>query len=103
MSESLSLNTRSILLLTAPLIAGRGKRSSDLLTPSDCKELARHWRARGSAAAAVARALGVTEPQVQKWLKRLVAEKVLVKDKRRARYAVREFHPADPDGAEPGP
>lgn len=51
-------------------------------------------------AAEVARALGVTEPQVQKWLKRLIAEEVLVKDKRRARYAVPEPRPADPDGAE---
>jgi len=51
-------------------------------------------------AAEVARALGVTEPQVQKWLKRLVAEEVLVKDKRQARYAVRQLPPADSDGAE---
>jgi predicted Rossmann fold nucleotide-binding protein DprA/Smf involved in DNA uptake len=48
MSEALSPNTRAILLLTAPLIAGRGKRSTDPLTASEYRKLARHLRERGS-------------------------------------------------------
>jgi predicted Rossmann fold nucleotide-binding protein DprA/Smf involved in DNA uptake len=40
MSISLSPNTQAILLLTAPLIAGRSGPSSDLLTPSEYKRLA---------------------------------------------------------------
>ena len=40
MSISLSPNTQAILLLTAPLIAGRKEPSSDLLTPSEYKRLA---------------------------------------------------------------
>ncbi|HWQ70586.1 MAG TPA: DNA-processing protein DprA [Patescibacteria group bacterium] len=44
MSMSLSLNAQAILLLTAPLIAGRAKPSSDLLTPSEYKRLARFLR-----------------------------------------------------------
>lgn len=40
----LSLNTRAILLLTAPLIAGRNTPSSDLLSPGEYKRLARHLR-----------------------------------------------------------
>jgi predicted Rossmann fold nucleotide-binding protein DprA/Smf involved in DNA uptake len=42
MTEALSPNTKAILLLTAPLITGRGKRSGDLLTPGEYKKLARH-------------------------------------------------------------
>ncbi len=41
---SLSPNTQAILLLTAPLIAGRDERSSDLLTLSEYKRLARFLR-----------------------------------------------------------
>lgn len=41
---SLSPNTQAILLLTAPLIAGRGSSSSELLTPGEYKRLARHLR-----------------------------------------------------------
>jgi DNA processing protein len=44
MTPVLSPNTQSILLLTAPLIAGRGDSSVDLLTPSEYKRLARHLR-----------------------------------------------------------
>lgn len=44
MNPALSPNTRAILLLTAPLIAGRGAPSPDLLTPSEYKRLARHLR-----------------------------------------------------------
>lgn len=44
MSPVLSANTQAILLLTAPLIAGRGAVSPDLLTPSEYKSLARHLR-----------------------------------------------------------
>ena len=44
MTPVLSLNTQAILLLTAPLIAGRGTSSSDLLSPSEYKRLARHLR-----------------------------------------------------------
>lgn len=40
----LSPNTQAILLLTAPLIAGRGTPSPDLLTPGEYKRLARHLR-----------------------------------------------------------
>jgi len=40
MSISLSPNTQAILLLTAPLIAGRNEHSSDLLTPGEYKRLA---------------------------------------------------------------
>jgi predicted Rossmann fold nucleotide-binding protein DprA/Smf involved in DNA uptake len=42
--EELSPNTQAILLLTAPLIAGRGTASSDLLSPGEYKRLARHLR-----------------------------------------------------------
>lgn len=45
MRSALSPNTRAILLLTAPLIAGRNRSSSDLLTPGEYKRLARHLRA----------------------------------------------------------
>jgi predicted Rossmann fold nucleotide-binding protein DprA/Smf involved in DNA uptake len=44
MSESLSPNTKAILLLAAPLIAGRGQKSPDLLSPSEYKKLARRLR-----------------------------------------------------------
>ena len=42
MTPTLSPNTQAILLLTAPLIAGRGTSSSELLTPGEYKRLARH-------------------------------------------------------------
>ena len=42
MTPALSPNTQAILLLTAPLIAGRGTSSSDLLSPGEYKRLARH-------------------------------------------------------------
>ncbi|MCF8168425.1 MAG: DNA-processing protein DprA [Rhodoferax sp.] len=41
---TLSPNTQAILLLTAPLIAGRGTSSSELLTPGEYKRLARLLR-----------------------------------------------------------
>lgn len=44
MTPVLSSNTQAILLLTAPLIAGRGTSSSDLLSPGEYKRLARHLR-----------------------------------------------------------
>lgn len=44
MTLVLSPNTQAILLLTAPLIAGRGAASSDLLSPGEHKRLARHLR-----------------------------------------------------------
>jgi predicted Rossmann fold nucleotide-binding protein DprA/Smf involved in DNA uptake len=44
MSNSLSPNTQAILLLTAPLIAGRRDSSSDLLKPGEYKRLARFLR-----------------------------------------------------------
>lgn len=44
MNGSLSPNTKAILLLTAPLIAGRNEPSPDLLTPSEYKRLARWLR-----------------------------------------------------------
>jgi predicted Rossmann fold nucleotide-binding protein DprA/Smf involved in DNA uptake len=40
----MSANTQAILLLTAPLIAGRGTSSSELLSPGEYKRLARHLR-----------------------------------------------------------
>lgn len=42
MNPSLSDNTQAILLLTAPLIVGRGQPSADLLSPGEYKRLARH-------------------------------------------------------------
>lgn len=39
MSHSLSTNTQAILLLTAPLISGRGGSPADLLKPSEYKRL----------------------------------------------------------------
>ena len=44
MRMSLLPNTQSILLLTAPLIAGRNKTSADLLTQSEYKRLAQYLR-----------------------------------------------------------
>lgn len=44
MNMSLSPNTQAILLLTAPLIAGRNEPSADLLTPGEYKRLARFLR-----------------------------------------------------------
>jgi len=44
MTPVLSPNTQAILLLTAPLIAGRGPSSQDLLSPGEYKRLARHLR-----------------------------------------------------------
>jgi len=40
----LSENTKAILLLTAPLIAGRGSASPELLSPGEYSRLARHLR-----------------------------------------------------------
>jgi predicted Rossmann fold nucleotide-binding protein DprA/Smf involved in DNA uptake len=42
MTDALSPNTKAILLLTAPLITGRGKKPGDLLTPGEYKKLAKH-------------------------------------------------------------
>ena len=42
MSTSLSPNAQAILLLTAPLIAGRNQPAADLLTPGEYKRLARY-------------------------------------------------------------
>lgn len=42
--KPLSLNAQAILLLTAPLIDGRGGTSSDILTHGEYKRLARHLR-----------------------------------------------------------
>ena len=46
MTPTLSPNTQAILLLTAPLIAGRGTSSSELLSPGEYKRLARYLRER---------------------------------------------------------
>lgn len=46
MSMSLSANTQAILLLTAPLIAGRGEPSEDLLTTAEYRHLSRLLRER---------------------------------------------------------
>lgn len=47
MNLSLSDNTQAILLLTAPLIFGRGQPSADLLSPGEYKRLARHLHQLG--------------------------------------------------------
>jgi len=44
MMPALSPNSQAILLLTAPLIAGRGTPSQDLLSPGEYKRLARHLK-----------------------------------------------------------
>ena len=44
MRTELSSNAQAILLLTAPLIAGRGKPSVNPLTPGEYRRLARHLR-----------------------------------------------------------
>jgi DNA processing protein len=44
MTPTLSPNTQAILLVTAPLIAGRNDSSSDLLSPSEYKHLVRRLR-----------------------------------------------------------
>ncbi len=44
MTPALSPNTQAILLLTAPLIAGRVGTAPELLTPGEYKRLARHLR-----------------------------------------------------------
>ena len=44
MMPALSPNTQAILLLTAPLIAGRGTSAPDLLSPGEYKRLARRLR-----------------------------------------------------------
>jgi predicted Rossmann fold nucleotide-binding protein DprA/Smf involved in DNA uptake len=44
MRSTLSPNTQAILLLTAPLIAGHGKDSPDLLTPGEYRRVARYLR-----------------------------------------------------------
>ena len=44
MSHTLTPNTQAILLLTAPLLAGRGTPSQDLLKPSEYRRLAIHLR-----------------------------------------------------------
>jgi DNA processing protein len=43
-TPDLSPNTQAILLLVAPLLAGRGGASSDLLSPGEYQRLARHLR-----------------------------------------------------------
>src|SRR5882672_6773818 len=44
MTPVLSPNTQAILLLTAPLIAGSGTASRDVLSPGEYRRLARHLR-----------------------------------------------------------
>lgn len=44
MTPTLSANTQAILLMTAPLLAGRGGSSSDLLSPGEYKHLVRRLR-----------------------------------------------------------
>ncbi len=47
MNTSLTPNTQAILLLTAPLISGRGTASPELLTPGEYKKFARHLHQMG--------------------------------------------------------
>lgn len=44
MTPALSPNTQAILLLTAPLIAGKGQAVSELLSLGEYKKLVRHLR-----------------------------------------------------------
>ena len=44
MTPPVTFNTQAILLLTAPLLAGRGQREADLLTPGEYNRLARVLR-----------------------------------------------------------
>ena len=44
MGNPLSPNTKAILLLTAPLLAARGEKSKDLLSPAEYRKLARRLR-----------------------------------------------------------
>lgn len=44
MKDALSANTKAILLLTAPLLAGRGKKKAPLLSRREYESLARHLR-----------------------------------------------------------
>lgn len=46
--NALSANTQAILLLTAPLLVGRGKPTEGLLTVREYSKLARHLRDMGS-------------------------------------------------------
>ncbi|MBP7867338.1 MAG: DNA-protecting protein DprA [Acidobacteria bacterium] len=46
MNETLSPNTQAVLLLTAPLLAGRAGPSPDVLTPGEYKRLARFLQER---------------------------------------------------------
>ena len=46
--NALSANAQAILLLTAPLLVGRGKRTEGLLTVREYSKLARHLRDMGS-------------------------------------------------------
>jgi len=48
MSEALSPNTQAILLLTAPLLAGRSTQTADVLKPSEYKKLAKYLLRIGS-------------------------------------------------------
>ncbi|MEI6651150.1 MAG: hypothetical protein WCL42_01085 [Chlorobiaceae bacterium] len=43
--QTLSSNTKAILLLTAPLIAGHGSGLPEILSPGEYNRLARHLRA----------------------------------------------------------
>ncbi|MEP7274314.1 MAG: DNA-processing protein DprA [Acidobacteriota bacterium] len=48
MNTSISANTKSILLLTAPLMTGRGESSSSMLTPREYNRLETSLRNQGS-------------------------------------------------------
>ncbi len=73
MNDPLSPNTQAILLLTAPLIVGRGKTDADLLTPGQYRRLAQSLREQerqpsdllGPDSATLCEALGETcAPQI---------------------------------------
>lgn len=53
MNPGLSANTQAILLLTAPLIAGRRAAAAELLSPGEYQRLARHLRELGQEPAAL--------------------------------------------------
>ena len=47
MGERISLNTRAILLLTAPLLDGKGNKRTNILKPAEYKRLAQHLLDQG--------------------------------------------------------
>ena len=79
MRTELSANAQAILLLTAPLIAGRGKPSADPLTNGEYRRLARRLRELQREPAEIAEELQIPTRHIRRCLKRLVEEGVVEK------------------------